>query len=388
MMNKFQKTVINIIKCALAGRELDESDLAVISENRNEVIGFAEKQGVLPFFKYFRIFTENGELFHKFAYYVYRDVNQSEGLKEMTEAFEKNGIYCAPLKGSLTKHFYPDSDVRTLGDIDILYKKEQTALLISVMEQLGYEYEGYAAKHEHYRRNGYIVEMHKELLTEQSPAIGYFNDIWSRMTPEDGKEYVYRMNAEDHYLLTVFHLLEHFIRDGIGLRMVLDIYILTEKCKLDFDYIGGVLKELKLDSFEKDIRALAHFWFSPENTSEIADRELEDYVLSGGVYGCNDNNTQNAAVIFNSGRRYLLNAIFPSYRIMCSVIPWLHTPILLPLAWISRWVSVLFHRRQNIKLRFGIADGIDRMNSDEVENRTAFFARWGLKPFNSYSKKQ
>ena len=107
MMNKFQKTVINIIKCALAGRELDESDLAVISENRNEVIGFAEKQGLLPFFKYFRIFTENGELFHKFAYYVYRDVNQSEGLKEMTEAFEKSGIYWPRSKALSQNIFIP-----------------------------------------------------------------------------------------------------------------------------------------------------------------------------------------------------------------------------------------------------------------------------------------
>ena len=46
-----------------------------------------------------------------------------------------------------------------------------------------------------------------------------------------------QMKPEDHYMYTVCHLIEHFIRGGIGIRMVLDIYVLFYLHELDKGYI-------------------------------------------------------------------------------------------------------------------------------------------------------
>lgn len=74
--------------------------------------------------------------------YVYEDSRQTAEIEEILNAFEKGGIYCIPLKGIVTKRFYPASELRTMGDLDMLYQPEQTEKLKSVMESLDYSYEG------------------------------------------------------------------------------------------------------------------------------------------------------------------------------------------------------------------------------------------------------
>lgn len=59
------------------------------------------------------------------------------------------------------------------------------------------------------------------------------------------------MTLEDHYLFTLYHLLEHFIRGGIGIRMVLDIFILSQLSELNWEYLNQELKILGIEEFEK-----------------------------------------------------------------------------------------------------------------------------------------
>ncbi len=54
------------------------------------------------------------------------------------------------------------------------------------------------------------------------------------------------------------------MRGGIGIRMVLDIYILSETPRMDKAYVQRQLKALKLQKFEENIRSLAQLWFSDD----------------------------------------------------------------------------------------------------------------------------
>lgn len=45
-----------------------------------------------------------------------------------------------PLKGIRTKQFYPYPEFRTMGDLDILYKEDQTKKLKQVMQDAGYKF--------------------------------------------------------------------------------------------------------------------------------------------------------------------------------------------------------------------------------------------------------
>ena len=379
-MTKTQKQLINYVKAALHGETFLDSADSVTTKEKNSVIEYGKQQGLLPFLQYFpEFFMEDvrEQFFHHLVGWVYEDSRQTAEIGEILDAFEKEGIYCIPLKGIVTKRFYPASELRTMGDLDLLYQPEQTERLKAVMESLGYIYEGEAAKHDHYRRNGRVVEMHKELMPVSSRAYQYFKDSWQRAVPESGKKYICQMSPEDHYLYTFYHLLEHFIRGGIGIRMVLDLYILSGQKVLDLDYISRTLEELETGEFYRYLISLAQGWFGEEPRKEN-ELEMEEYIVNGGIFGSWENDVRNVKVTFQSGKRFLLHTLFPDYRVMKSVFPWLKTPLLLPSACLLRFWNVWTKRRENIRLQFDRAAQMEKEEEDEIRKRRAFFEKYGL----------
>lgn len=392
-MNNTQIYLLTLVRCALGEKNLPTELRSLSTDEKIEIIRYAQKQGLLPFLQYFDIFMEKDcrdIFFPRAAAAVCEDVRQASEIAQLLEAFEKNGIYCIPLKGIRTKKLYPSSELRTMGDLDILYRKEQTDGLRRVMAEQGYTWSGEAAKHDHYEKGGRIVEMHKELLSSESRAYDYFLKIWDRAQPEEGKRYCWQMSMEDHYLFTLYHLIEHFIRGGIGIRMVLDIYILSELPELDNEKVAAELEKLGIDEFEKNIRDLAQRWFSQplqsqqdaagqkDNIEPDSLAELEEYIVNGGIFGNTVNEQTNNALRYGSKAKYLRNVIFPSYKTMQSVFPWLNSPLLLPAAWVNRWWNVWTKRRGNIRGQFERADKISLQDKLYIDEQKKFFSRYGL----------
>ena len=380
-MTKNQKILIQLVKYVLKGEKLPDEYRNLSTEEKKSVIEFSREQALVPFLQYYDMFsTEDvrNMFISYFASYIFQDSRQQAELDELLDVFEQNRIYCMPLKGILTKEYYPDSELRTMGDLDLLYKKEQTAELRAVMEASGFGYEGEAAKHDHYEKNGLIIEMHKYLVPAESRAYHYFQKCWDRATLQDGKKYICRMSLEDHYLYSLFHLIEHFIRGGIGVRMVLDLYILSGLPRLDWDYLNRELSVLGVRLFSERISHLAEVWFGEEEYGQ-ADFELEDYIINGGgVYGNEENMIKNSGVIYRSGTHFLFHAVFPPYRVMQSVFPWLNNPLFLPVAWVIRFRNVWKKRRRNIHIQF---DRAAKMNGEEkeiIQRQKKFLERMGL----------
>lgn len=285
-----------------------------------------------------------------------------------------------PLKGIRTKQFYPYPEFRTMGDLDILYKEDQTKKLKQVMQDAGYKFGGYNIKHDEYEKDGVTIEMHRDVLFRLTNAYDYFADIWERAIHAKGKQYIYEMSLEDHYLHSVCHLAEHFVRGGIGIRMVLDIYILSETPRMDKAYVQRQLKDLKLQKFEENIRSLAQLWFSDDEKTvrtEVSD-ELENYALSGGIFGSRETARRNGTVLYESKNKFVKQLVFPSYEVMKTSCPWLKTPILLPAAWLVRYKRALTASRGNIGYHIERAKTFDRVEDQEQKERCQFFERCGL----------
>ncbi len=326
--------------------------MQISKEEIERVIKCARVHGVLPFLQECPVFMEEPyreKLFFYLKDYAYEDAQQAYAAETLFELFEKNGIYCMPLKGIRTKQFYPYPEFRTMGDLDILYKEDQTKKLKQVMQDAGYKFGGYNIKHDEYEKDGVTIEMHRDVLFRLTNAYDYFADIWERAIHAKGKQYIYEMSLEDHYLHSVCHLAEHFVRGGIGIRMVLDIYILSETPRMDKAYVQRQLKALKLQKFEENIRSLAQLWFSDDEKTvrtEVSD-ELENYALSGGIFGSRETARRNGTVLYESKNKFVKQLVFPSYEVMKTSCPWLKTPILLPAAWLVRYKRALTASRGN-----------------------------------------
>lgn len=387
-MNETQKRLIKLIYCAIENAAVPEELQHLSVSEKIAIIQYAKQQGLLPFLQNFDIFSQKEckqELLHQLMGIIYWDTRQTAEIQNLMEAFEFNGIYCIPLKGIVTKGFYPSSELRTMGDLDILYPMEQTDKLQKVMKSMGYHSDGEAAKHDHYSKDGMVVEMHKELLPVGSSAYGYFKSIWSRAVPMQGKTYCHEMTIEDHYLYTLYHLIEHFIRGGIGIRMVLDIHILSQREELDRKKVEKTLKELGVLEFEQNIRTLGEKWFSSQTSKSASSRlsakkqdALTEYIVNGGIFGSQENDNTNSALMYQSKGRYLVHTIFPSYQVMRSVFPWLKNPLMLPIAWAKRWWNVWTKRRNNVTSQFAKAEKLKKQGKQEVRKRKQFFSDIGL----------
>ena len=70
---------------------------------------------------------------------IYIDKNQLYALSELEKLFEENNIEYLPLKGTLLKHLYPKTEMRSMGDADVLIRLEQYEAIKPLLLGLGYE---------------------------------------------------------------------------------------------------------------------------------------------------------------------------------------------------------------------------------------------------------
>lgn len=301
--------------------------------------------------------------------------NQLHAAKQLQEGLESKGLYNMPLKGIRTKLLYPQDYMRSMGDLDLLCKPEQDKAVKTAMEALGYGGHESGRKHDHYRREPYIlVEMHREMVAASSPFSRYFKDIWQRAKLLPGCKYSYVMTTEDEYIYNLIHLVEHFRDGGVGLRFVMDVYVYETFAELDREYLREQLKKLHLEEFYGNAVKLAMHWFRDGEADALTER-MARFVLSGGVYGTAE--TASANSVSKGGRLgFLLRTCFPGFREMCSMYPWLEKlPIALPVTWVMRAVDSLLHRRKNIKSQFDTAARGDASRGKELR---AFYRDCGL----------
>ncbi len=378
-----QREVVALIKYVLhdcaSTVKIDTSNV----EKMKNMMQYAASQGVLPFLYEYPALQDT---IKRQGYYsrivsgLYLQSVQSEELKKILNTCEEHRIDCVPLKGSVTRELYPNPVLRTMGDIDLLYRPEHTKELQRAMESIGYQHGGDMIKHDHYEKANILVEMHKTLGVPGWPEQEYFDTIWDRVQKRKGYEHVYDMTAEDHYLFTFTHLVEHFKMSGIGIRMVLDVYVLAQNRPINWECVDGILTQLDLKRFHASIRKLAEVWFSPGNLTDITPDsllELEQYILNGGVFGSRDNVTTNTQLQYKSKWQMLRTMVFPSYAVMKTVYAWVTTPVLLPVAWCCRGWSAMMKRRKNITTQL---DKVKKYESvgHKLSEREQFFQEYGL----------
>ena len=306
-------------------------------------------------------------------------VNQEEAAKEIEQTFEQEGIRLLAVKGICTRKRYPFPELRTMGDIDLLYQAFQTKKMQDAMEGLGYGDGEEGRKHDSFFRPPCLgIEMHRELLAADSKYYSYYEDIWERVQLKKGRKYIYKMSLEDEYIYSILHLVEHFQNGGIGIRFVMDVYVYNHLEDMNWDYVKAELRKLELLEFYTNISRLAEKWFGDEeeqNEDNDLIKEIEAYILSNGTFGTSRNAA--AAAVAKEGRtKFLLKTVFPDLENMKTMFPWLEKwPVLLPYSWALRGVRSVLFRRKNIAIQMKKLQQGDREYGNQLK---VFYKACGL----------
>ena len=242
-----------------------------------------------------------------------RSENQLYAVDCIQKQCEASGIDTLVVKGAVTKKRYSDPFLRSMSDIDVLYKTQQHNEFKKVMFALGYTDYREGRKNDTYNMPPFIsVEAHRSLLANESEYFDYYSDVWNRCLLKNGCKHTYEMKIEDEFIFNIIHLAEHFKHGGVGIRFIMDVYV-YDNLDIDRGYFENELKKLNLYDFYLNVSALSEYWFANGESTELIEK-LSSFVLSNEIFGTKEN---KAALYVSEGRvSGLLGTCFPEYEDM------------------------------------------------------------------------
>ena len=376
MLDIQQKGVVTLVRNAL----LNQDNKMPEGFDFGAAVALAKKHGILNIAYYGAVnagISQTDSVMQGLFMYscqgVARSTQQLYELERLFEAFEKNGIDFMPLKGAVLKNLYLKTDMRTMGDGDILIKPEQYDKIKPIMEKLGF-IEGLESDHELvWSKKSLLLELHKHLIPSYfKDYYEYFGNGWGRAQLKGDFKYRYCYSNEDEFVYLFSHFAKHYRDGGIGIKHLCDIFVFL-KChpELDMKYIETELSRLRLFEFYKNILATLDCWFEKGEFDEKS-AFITKTIFDSGAFGTKENHNVSKAVkaskTAGSARggknRRVRQTYFPGLSNMKKKYPVLNkAPFLLPVMWIVRGIGSI----GNGKLKSN-AQALKELTPEKIES--------------------
>lgn len=304
-------------------------------------------------------------------------VQEATTLK-LINILNKNQIRHILFKGFVLRDYYPNREVRTMGDVDIVIDETNRQKVHDILISNRFEFDEFASHKavRNYTKNSTCFEIHTKLIEnnifDNIDLIGYFNNCFDKTDLKS--DFTYELTPENHFVYLIAHMAKHFKTSGCGVRMVLDLAIFIKHFKYDIDwsYIVNELKALRLYNFTEIIIILCKKWF--DNTFSLSVNrknieEIESYIINGGIFGYENRNIDAIRISSDNFYKKMINFIhfiFPRYEHLKNRYVWAESlpKVLLPLGWIKYWWYRSFTVKENVFKRLKLALS-DNKTADE-----------------------
>ncbi len=271
------------------------------------------------------------------------------------------------LKGAVMRSYYPETWMRTSSDVDVLVPRDMLGSAVKALTG-GLDYRISTVERDDasiFSKSGVHLDMHT-LFEGDRDDCALLNSAWeSAECGIQNSEYERFLTPEHFYFYHVAHMAEHMRSGGCGIRTFIDLYLINSRLTFDREALDALLAEYGLDRFERAAVRLANAWMRGEDTQELA--PLEEYVLTGGVYG---NVEQGVAVRRRDGRgkfSYVMRRVFMPYEELRQRHPSLDgRRWLTPVYEVWRWLSLLVParwRRSHAELKNAISVSDEKISS-------------------------
>lgn len=247
-----------------------------------------------------------------------RDLIQQTERSAIEAQFEQDQIPHLALKGMVMKSFYPQTHLRTMGDMDYLIPPESFNKARQILLNQGYKIEGNCEHHlELIKPPIMVVELHRILITNDDMGRALLQDVLTRCNAKQGSKYTLEMSDEDFYLHLMLHLLKHYVYGGTGLRSFIDVYLyLKAKPDLDRTYLNSAFSKTAYADTVALVERFAIDLFDG-NTLDGQEMEMMQRVFYSGTYGILTNMSEKELEESgNSTFKIVMRKLFPTIRTM------------------------------------------------------------------------
>ena len=243
---------------------------------------------------------------------------------DLTKILNEDGLGCCILKGQGNTLVYPYPYVRMSGDIDIFVMKTEG---MNVKERrktiLSYVRKKFPRTRIRYQHVDYPVfpdvevEMHFIPTAQNNPIYNCRIQQWAeKQMPQQCRHTVDLPDnigtisiptIEFNVIYQMSHLMHHFFDEGIGLRQMMDYYLVLQKVNVDKEILVRNLKYLGLYKFAGAVMYVMQRVFGMEESrlivpvDEKRGRTLMEEILKGGNFGKHSGLTEHS-----TGVKYFL----------------------------------------------------------------------------------
>ncbi len=323
----------------------------------------------------------------------FRGIRQLTRYKEIMKLLQDNGIRPIVLKGYALAELYPDIIQRYSSDLDIKFDSSDRSKVTELFISFGLKYDTEDSK-----ENVYIfydasisIEAHFTLWEDYE---GRNIEVLKRERLDDPKsvipiqlgdnsadgQYGYTLGVTEHLILQMFHVIKHFILEGIEIRYMVDLTLFINKyvSEIDFERFWRVMSEMDFEKYTVTYFSECIKYFDMDSKAlggrkyRLADDEyafLNDMMMVGkqslddtssfsllGILGPYVNGGKKPA-LDKKGR--VLDALFPSAENIDKKYSYCKKyHFLLPLAWVHRAFRTIFLKITRGNKVYGASDKI------------------------------
>ena len=281
--------------------------------------------------------------------------------ERILKALSGAGFDCIPLKGWELQKLYPEENMRQMVDLDILVQPYKFESIKTVMKKLGYSTGTESFwMHDNFHMNSVKVEMHKRLTDDTDRIQKWQQKMWARSLPTE-KTHIRKMSVEDFYIYHFIHLHHDFMKGSLGLRRILDTWLLQSQ-PLNMNMVKAELQKFGIWKFHEQMVKTARVAMGEEEIDERSEYLLR-YAFKYGINGTVKTYKTSRIAIMGNNRRIgkimaFFDAVFLPYSRMKAQFPILKRwPVLLPLCWTRRIIRYS---------RFKFTWSKDRLNYKDV----------------------
>lgn len=376
-MNEIQSYIIKNLNYSLRGKKMDIPLNTNI--NWNEVIEEC-RQHQISSLVYSGISKESLKNIDKntldkwkretFMSGVYQ-INHIKQVSNVLSTLNTNNIPVIVLKGLVVRDLYPKSELRTMGDADILVHENDLDNVVNILQEEGYIEHGRNAFHIEFSRGNSHIEVHWTLANEEmfDGIVEFKDETWERAIDVNvGESKSLSMCDEDLLLYCCIHMAKHFINSGFGIRQVCDVLLLVEKRgqHIDWDSFVNRTKRSGVYKFTMSIFAICNKLFEisipdelKEGFVEFNDKyldELIDLIWANGVHGKKNKADIRVKQLMkvednkkDSWIRRIKVMYFPTGEGLAERYSYAKkNKTLLPIAWIHRILNAIFRQDYSI----------------------------------------
>ena len=310
-------------------------------------------------------------------------INQAKHVKKISEILNKfndNDIPVIVLKGLVVRYLYPNPNLRTMCDADVLVHPHDLNKVELLLTSLGYkkfeesdEHGAHLVFHDHFT----VIEVHWRLTNKDyyKGDTSFEDYLWdSTMKVNVEKTETLSLGLEDLALHLCVHMAVHLACHGFGIRQLCDLVLLVEKQGNDIDW-NLFLDKAKISGLEKFclvIFKICNVLFNMNIPKELYEAEkikgkyidiFIDDIFNNGVSGRKDESSIFAKEIAfdsesnnnNSVSKRFLNLIFPPLSQMSDKYNYAKKfKVLLPIAWIHHLFEGANNKDYSLKSKIKI----------------------------------